>query len=704
MADLKISALPSATLPLAGTETIPLVQGGVTSKALASDLFQWPTGRVTYVPIGGNIQAYVTAATAGDTLILGAGTYTVTATITVDKAILIKGQGLSATKVVTSTADLAVFTLAASTARVSDLYVGNTGTGTSFAFYAGDGLTQLQISNVVAVLGGNGLKYGIWSQSSITISNCEMYITSANLNSNGVMIYNETGATANINANIQNVRVLSTGATLNNRGIVFNNNNVANTIAGNVTNCNLTAYASTGVTDIALYVNSTTTNNVTVNAYNSLFDGADSDVTVIGTNSCTLSNCTLTHGTATGTVVYAGTQVVAKLNGNTITAGTGVLTLAAGKTLTASNTLTLAGTDATTQTFPTTSATIARTDAAQTFTGVQTFNTLLPGGYGINSNSTFTWDVTKAYYYNQYNGGAATVTLPAAATYIGLSLTVQNYVNQSLVSAASNIVDLGGIVSTAILPGLLGAWVVITSDGTYWRVTNSATNGNPGVFGVLNASDTVTFTKTGADQLALTGANTAETRIKVIRGTDDSTQSTKYGYSAQITERTGAALASVQGYSFIFRGTTDATPLALTYNSVNVTGTFGATGVVTFSNYTAGTATFSAAGVISSVSDETWKIKDGIPTDPDAMLKKLQPGYWYYNAEKAPIYGGDRQLGFFAQNVNVAIGAEAAPEPEEGKPWGYYDRSVLAVTVMSLQKALKTIEILTSRITALESK
>jgi hypothetical protein len=206
------------------------------------------------------------------------------------------------------------------------LYVGNTGTGTSFAFFAGDGLSQLQISNVIAVLGGNGLKYGIWSQSSITVSNCEMYITSADLNSNGVMIYNETGATASINANIQNVRVLSTGATLNNRGVVFNNNFTAETITGNVTNCNLTAYASTGVTDIALYVNSTTTNNVTVNAYNSLFDGADSDVTVIGTNSCTLSNCTLTHGTATGTVVYAGTQVVAneKLSG-TLTMGDNIV-------------------------------------------------------------------------------------------------------------------------------------------------------------------------------------------------------------------------------------------------------------------------------------------------------------------------------------------------------------------------------------------
>jgi hypothetical protein len=140
-------------------------------------------------------------------------------------------------------------------------------------------------------------------------------------------------------------------------------------------------------------------------------------------------------------------------------------------------------------------------------------------------------------------------------------------------------------------------------------------------------------------------------------------------------------------------------------------------GIVTMSAYGAGAATFSASGVISSVSDETWKIKDGAPVDPDAMLKKLEPGYWYYNDEKKEIFGAERQLGFYAQNVNTAIGPEAAPEPEvvitkaeDGsdvsttKPWGYYDRSVLAVVVMSLQKALATIETLETRLTALESK
>jgi hypothetical protein len=136
-------------------------------------------------------------------------------------------------------------------------------------------------------------------------------------------------------------------------------------------------------------------------------------------------------------------------------------------------------------------------------------------------------------------------------------------------------------------------------------------------------------------------------------------------------------------------------------------------GIITMNVYGAGAATFSAAGVISSVSDETWKRKDGIPTNPDEMLKKLEPGYWYYNDEKKEIFGTDRQLGFYAQNVNQAIGEEAAPTPEKykdkdgnntdvSKPWGYYDRSVLAVVVMSLQKALDTIDSLTARIEALE--
>lgn len=68
-----------------------------------------------------------------------------------------------------------------------------------------------------------------------------------------------------------------------------------------------------------------------------------------------------------------GVATATTINGLTITTNVGgVLTITSGKTLSASNTLTLAGTDSTVMTFPSTSATIARTDAANTFTGIQT--------------------------------------------------------------------------------------------------------------------------------------------------------------------------------------------------------------------------------------------------------------------------------------------------------------------------------------------
>lgn len=65
----------------------------------------------------------------------------------------------------------------------------------------------------------------------------------------------------------------------------------------------------------------------------------------------------------------AGTEAFTNktYNGNTFTAGTGVLTIAAAKTLTVNNTITMAGTDATTMTYPSTSQTIAGLSAVQTF-------------------------------------------------------------------------------------------------------------------------------------------------------------------------------------------------------------------------------------------------------------------------------------------------------------------------------------------------
>jgi hypothetical protein len=271
---------------------------------------------------------------------------------------------------------------------------------------------------------------------------------------------------------------------------------------------------------------------------------------------------------------------------------------------------------------------------------------------------------------------------------------------------ATTTTGTGVVTALGITPGTAGAFVVnggalgTPSSGTVTNLTGTAsiningtvgaTTKNTGAFTTLSATR-----PTAGDAITVTSGSA----IGYIYVDGSSIVLSTTANAGAGSGRLLLGSTSVQLYS------PDQTrTIEINNSGVELQGPFETDGVVQFKNYGAGTATFSSIGVISSVSDETWKIKDGAPVDPDSMLNKLEPGYWYYNDEQKETFGADRQLGFYAQNVNAAIGPEAAPEPEEGKPWGYYDRSVLAVTVMSLQKALATIESLTARITALEAK
>lgn len=93
--------------------------------------------------------------------------------------------------------------------------------------------------------------------------------------------------------------------------------------------------------------------------------GAVEEIAVTGSGSAVLAT------TPTLVTPVLGVATATSINGLTITSSTGTFTLTNAKTFAVTNTLTLSGTDSTTMTFPTTSATIARTDAGQTFTGVQ---------------------------------------------------------------------------------------------------------------------------------------------------------------------------------------------------------------------------------------------------------------------------------------------------------------------------------------------
>ncbi len=184
--------------------------------------------------------------------------------------------------------------------------------------------------------------------------------------------------------------------------------------------------------------------------------------------------------------------------------GAGTLNVASGKTLTGSNTLTLAGTDATTMTFPSTSATLARTDAGNTFTGVQTIN----GGTVTTSqpvlNLTQTWNAGAV----QFRGWTLNVTDTASTSgSLLMDLQVggvsQFAVNKSGVVTTRFGVFQGGAGATALYLGYNGV------NYSQVRLGGFNTLGFLGLTTAMDASSDVFLTRRAAANLRFGAADAA---------------------------------------------------------------------------------------------------------------------------------------------------------------------------------------------------
>jgi hypothetical protein len=332
--------------------------------------------------------------------------------------------------------------------------------------------------------------------------------------------------------------------------------------------------------------------------------------------------------------------------------------------------------------------------------------TSLTAGYVPYGNGTSAFASSSNFYYDGSNLGVGTTSTSLA------KLTVKGG------NAGNLLIDNDNSQYTQLLlqrnsTANTGADILIdgTNSLTYLRTlmvsplifSTSASAGSPTEKMRITTAGLVGIgTNSPAALLDTQQSTTDMVGVSILNTNNNVSVATSSQIRIGITNSVGVSYAVIKAQE----GSGDDYPYLSfgVQNAVTTTPTermrIASNGIITMSAYGAGAATFSASGVISSVSDETWKIKDGVPINPDAMLQKLEAGYWFYNEEKAPIFGKDRQLGFYAQNVHEAIGIEAAPIPEEGKPWGYYDRSVLAITVMSLKNALKTIQELNDKFDA----
>ena len=428
---------------------------------------------------------------------------------------------------------------------------------------------------------------------------------------------------------------------------------------------------------------------------------------VVLSNSPTLTTPTIAGATLSGTVSGGGNQI------NNVVIGTTTPLAGAFTTLTASTSITNSSLTSGRVTFASTAGLLA--DSANlTFSGTQL--TVTGAVVGNQNSAGITAQFTNADTADGY--GVSIAAGGTSATRYALVVrepagTQDWFKISSVTGQVGNSIFAPGAPGSPVVATISTAGLAVTGTLSATGTLSGGTSGTAYSFSGSAPATSLTLDSSGNLGLGVT-PSAWDSSVKALQvgsgaalhdaGSGNTILSSNLYYSSTgnryIATDFATAYQQNNGIHYWYTAASGTAGNAITFTQAMA---LDASGIVTMNAYGAGAATFSSAGVISSVSDETWKIKDGVPVDTDAMLKKLEPGYWYYNDEKKETFGADRQLGFYAQNVNAAIGPEAAPEPEEGKPWGYYDRSVLAITVMSLQKALATIETLTARITALET-
>lgn len=194
-----------------------------------------------------------------------------------------------------------------------------------------------------------------------------------------------------------------------------------------------------------------------------------SNVTKKITNTNLFTGVTLTSPTLVTPVLGVATATSINKVAFTAPATSATLTIADGKTLTVNNSVTFAGTDATTMTFPSTSASIARTDAAQTFTGTQTFAGAVVGSVQALSGPGAV--------------NITTLTTTFTSTGAGNALTLANGVAGQL-KAVAYIAEAAGGDTGVLTPANFGNGTTITFNavgesvllqflGTDWWVVSN---------------------------------------------------------------------------------------------------------------------------------------------------------------------------------------------------------------------------------------
>lgn len=303
------------------------------------------------------------------------------------------------------------------------------------------------------------------------------------------------------------------------------------------------------------------------------------------------------------------------------------------KIMTFNNSLTINGTDATTMTFPTTSASIARTDAGQTFTGVNTFTSP-----SITTNLT-----TVSTSFDLVNTTATTLNIGGAATTFNLggtpttSLTA-NIFNNATASGQTKTLNIGtggaaGSTTNVALGAAAGGAATLTAAFTTVQGVSATAN-------LWNTTATaVNFAGAGTTIAigAITGSTTINNITTAIRHLDGITAApgiaAGVGAGTTPTVTMGTNSTDIAGILNITTGTTptgtNAIVATITFASAYVTAPFV---TLTPANRNAQALTGAtvvlvpAAGQTNGVTTTTFVIESGA-----TALAASTAYIWYYH-------------------------------------------------------------------------
>jgi len=335
-------------------------------------------------------------------------------------------------------------------------------------------------------------------------------------------------------------------------------------------------------------------------------------------------------------------------------------------------------------TFPSASGTLALTSnlssylplAGGTMTGPLILSNVSSGGYGIQiNNSLGAGFVALRESDDSYTLGMTSPTFTTVTIHANNS---PSYINTTGNFGFGNASPSYRLDITGTLRSTAASYLATSSGNVLIGTTTDAgykldVNGSTRIVGGLTGTSAI-FSSTITSQVngSTFGTATAGGRaITILASSGD-------GAILFKNASNGDGTLSITGTS---------TSMNYYFSTYSIGGAFqiANNGVITIGQLGSGTVT-ATSGVLSAVSDMNLKIEDGFIDNALEKIMGLIPRYYYWK-EESGLPTNLRQLGFYAQEVNKALGEEAANTPiKENDKWGIYDRGMIAFLTKAVQE------------------